>query len=531
MRVRNTSIRRRSAAAMAVTAVALSALWGTSASAAITPVIVTAQIGTDEIETAWGIAVDGAGNTYVLGDTYGALASSTSTGRVFVAKFDSRGTKVWLTQFGSTGSDGPGGIAVDGTHVFVAGQTNGAFAASNADLDPDGWAVDINASTGAVTTMRQYPNTPFRDIAVSNHAPVALGQSSVVVLDAATLAAATTTAFAANAHGIDTDASGNIYVAGTVSGGFAGLPYIGDSDGVLAKYNPSMTLLWANVLGTDNIDALFGLSVDSSGNAYVAGFTAGTLTGQTSAGGDTDVMVTKLSTNGNVLWERQFGSAAADSAFAVAASDQGALVVGTTTGTLPGQTAAGSGDAFQAWLSADGSTPDITQFGTAQPDDAYAAAITSTRGLVTAGGTFGQLGVGHTSTGGELDVDAFVRFVLPPATTTITPFARPVDGGDVWNSTKGGATVPLKFTVTTNGTVVSDPTAVTFAVTAIACPNASAIIDPLPLTTSASTSLRFDATTQQFVQTWQTPKTAGRCYEARVSVAGATPVTAKFLTK
>src|SRR3989454_5558413 len=87
-----------------------------------------------------------------------------------------------------------------------------------------------------------------------------------------------------------------------------------------------------------------GIAVDASG-VYVAGSINGTLPGQTSAG-SCDAFLRKHDTSGNVLWTRQFGTSGEDEAIAIAVDASGAYVAGRTSGALPGQTNAGTDGSF-----------------------------------------------------------------------------------------------------------------------------------------------------------------------------------------
>src|SRR3984885_3100390 len=77
---------------------------------------------------------------------------------------------------------------------------------------------------------------------------------------------------------IGTDAAQNIYVAGdTDSKDLPGAPAYSSSSTVafVAKFDPSAPrLLYPVILGGSNGDSARGIAVDSSGNAYVTGFTA-----------------------------------------------------------------------------------------------------------------------------------------------------------------------------------------------------------------------------------------------------------------
>src|SRR5438067_2033924 len=74
-----------------------------------------------------------------------------------------------------------------------------------------------------------------------------------------------------------TDAAGNVYVAGdTQEPGFPATSGAvqtnfgaGGQDGFVAKFDRNGNLLWSTFLGGSDWDGVFGLTVDSAGNAVV----------------------------------------------------------------------------------------------------------------------------------------------------------------------------------------------------------------------------------------------------------------------
>lgn len=87
-------------------------------------------LGTDQPESAYGVATDAAGNVYVAGDTLGGLDGSVSGGDAdgFVVKYDGAGTKQWTRQFGTDRSDVAASVIVDAKKgVYVAGSTEGGL--------------------------------------------------------------------------------------------------------------------------------------------------------------------------------------------------------------------------------------------------------------------------------------------------------------------------------------------------------------------------------------------------------------------
>ncbi|WP_171027502.1 PxKF domain-containing protein [Pseudarthrobacter sp. NamE2] len=109
-------------------------------------------------------------------------------------------------------------------------------------------------------------------------------------------------------------------------------------------------------------------------------------------------------------------------------------------------------------------------------------------------------------------------------------FTAPVDMGGVWNSVKGGSTVPLKFEMFDRGVEITDPAQVkSFTATQVQCPGTSAPIDAVEFLTTGRTQLTYED--GQFMQRWQTPKKAGSCLQVTLTAADGSQITSNFLIK
>ena len=187
-----------------------------------------------------------------------------------------------------------------------------------------------------------------------------------------------------------------------MGGALVGQTSSGFYDAFVRKHYANGTEAWTRQFGTGANDWAYAVAFDGA-YVYVAGATGGALPGQTSAG-SYDAFVRKYDANGNEVWTRQFGSSMEDRAQAVAADGTGAWVGGYTLGALPGSAFAGADDAFVRKYDANGVEAWTREFGTSALDGTTSIALDSGFSYAvgfTDGGLPGQTSSGLT--------DAFVR--------------------------------------------------------------------------------------------------------------------------
>lgn len=126
---------------------------------------------------------------------------------------------------------------------------------------------------------------------------------------------------------------------------------------------------------------------------------------------------------------------------------------------------------------------------------------------------------GHTSTT-ELSYEVLAW--------TFSGLYQPVDMGNVLNTVRAGSTVPLKFEIFAGPTELTDTAAVKSLVAAPSLCDGSASEDPIELTATGGTALRYDVTAGQFVYNWQTPKKPGSCYRVTITDQSGSFATALF---
>eukprot|EP00052_Salpingoeca_macrocollata_P027323 m.259275 g.259275 ORF g.259275 m.259275 type:complete len:483 (+) comp22728_c0_seq1:63-1511(+) len=377
----------------------------------------TVQYGTSSNDEGVGIAVssDG-GSLFVVGTTQRALEGNAASGSddVFVSKLSSNtGTRIWTSQFGSTGTDTAHAITVDSSgNILVTGDTGGDLAGSNVGIN-DVFVGKLAANNGSQLWVVQFgSSSPDLGLAIAT----ATADDSVVVAGYTNGALPGNTNVGGNdvfvsklasdgslvwtmqfgstsrdrCSGVATSSSdGSVFLVGSTLVGTQ--PNTNGNQVFVSRVTPSGSLVWTQQYGTAAEDTGQALAIDQhTGSLFVTGWTQGSFPGFTNAGSD-DVFVSKLAPNGTQVWTVQFGSPETEHSSAIATAPDGSIfVTGTTAGALGSNTGGGQDDIFVAKLSSRGTLLWIKQFGTSAPDAASAIAY-SDGSVFVAGYTFGAL--------------------------------------------------------------------------------------------------------------------------------------------
>ncbi|RLT45253.1 MAG: hypothetical protein DWI57_01080, partial [Chloroflexi bacterium] len=206
------------------------------------------------------------------------------------------------------------------------------------------------------------------------------------------------------ALGIAADSSG-IYMAGYTGGTLPGQTSAGGINAFVRKYDVGGNEIWTRQFGAVIIssESTTAQALAVHGDIYIAGNTIGSFPGQTNSGSN-DVYIRKQDMEGNEVWTRQFGSSSHDYAFGIAADSSGIYVAGYTEGVLPGQTSLGGADIYLQKYDSDGNAVWTRQFGSTSSDYANDIIVHSSGIYVvgTAGGALpDEASIGNS--------DAYIR--------------------------------------------------------------------------------------------------------------------------
>lgn len=177
---------------------------------------------------------------------------------------------------------------------------------------------------------------------------------------------------------VATDATGNVFSAGTFHGamtlGGTNINSLGGYDSFLAKYTPAGAVTWVRHLRNSSAETVvYGMAVDNSGNSYVTGyyFSGTMVVGSITLTGGGGFLV-KYDPQGTVLWARGAGqvfaglaSTAAGEVVAIG-SFSGTQVFGGTT-----LTSVGFGSSFLVKYDAQGTPLWARQFEGGSDDEGF----------------------------------------------------------------------------------------------------------------------------------------------------------------
>jgi hypothetical protein len=252
--------------------------------------------------------------------------------------------------------------------------------------------------------------------------------------------------------GIAVDSTGNICITGytastnfpTTAGAYQ-TSRLGMNDAFVTEFNSSGTPVYSTYLGgTGTNDYAYGITVDSTGNFYITGYTASTnfptTAGayQTANAGGNDAFVTKFNSSGTPVYSTYLGGTGNDFGYGIALdSTENIYITGYTASTnfptTPGAyqtTNAGGNDAFVTKFDSSGTPVYSTYLGGSGLNDwGYGIAVDGTGNFYIAGQTDSAnfpTTAGAYQTANAGDYDAFfakMTIAATPTTYTITASA------------------------------------------------------------------------------------------------------------
>ena len=296
-----------------------------------TGLIYSTYLGGAAADIGYSIAVDSSGNAFITGVTSSSDFPTTSgafqtiyggENNAFVTKLNSTGSAlVYSTFLGGTGGDQGNGIAIDGGgNAYITGFT------SSSDFPTTSGAFQTSLNGAVNVFITKLNSTGTAPLVYSTY----LGGSDDD-----------------EGAGIAIDGSGNAYITGlATSSNFPTTPgafqtvYGGTQEAFITKLNPGGTaLVYSTFLGGTGGDQGYGIAVDGSDNAYIAGVT-GSFDFPTTfgafqtvfGGGRSDAFITKLNSVGTgLIYSTYLGGTSGDSGKGIVIDSSGnAYIAGAT---------------------------------------------------------------------------------------------------------------------------------------------------------------------------------------------------------
>ena len=350
-----------------------------------------------------GIAVDGTGNCYVVGDFgFGSgrpvdwgttnLASSGKSD-AFIAKYDDRGALQWVRAIGGADFERGNGIA--------------------ADHQGNCWVVGSSGNGGVF--INQYTSSGSLQWQQRGNSAYASGTSIAV------------------------DNVGNCYATGRFSDAITFGNVILTNSGLMdiftAKYSVDGALQWAIQAGGERYNEPRGVATDQAGNCYLTGYFSsqarfGSLTAVSA--GTYDAFLAKYSPSGASLWVQSIGGPSSEYGTAVATDANGysyltglfdrSLMLGTN------QFIASQQSLFVAQYDSSGTVQWAMQGGETNYSESGAIAVDQSLAVFLAGSfsasfTLGGHPLGPARAGGDMFLAKLARNQVPP-TVIIPPESR-----------------------------------------------------------------------------------------------------------
>lgn len=281
----------------------------------------------------FGMTIDNSNNIYVTGYTSGGLDGNTFSGApqydMFVTKYNSKGTKQWTKQLGTSsallyGTQGNDITTDDSNNVYITGNTDG---------DLDGNTISGTGFNTIDMFVTRYDTDGNKQWTRQMGAGSGKGSPG---------------------RGIVANDSGDIFITGNTTGGLDGNTFSGGvSDMYLVKYDTDGNKQWTKQVGdTSSSSGTFGYGIDMDGlgNVYVIGHTDVVLNSANITVNGRTPFYSKYNANGDLKYTKQKENTSSSAATGhnIVVNGDGSSVIGcgNTQTSLDGVSLNGNYDAF-----------------------------------------------------------------------------------------------------------------------------------------------------------------------------------------
>jgi len=240
------------------------------------------------------ITLDQSGNIFVAGKIWGNFEGFSDLGAsdLFVIKFDSNGTRIWTQQVGSGSYDEAHGIEADANgSVTITGFTQGSLDGSITGFNSEIILIKFD-NNGNQIFLKQRKNPGSNKSAYANDLKLA---------------------------------PDSIYVTGSY-----------DNNVLTVKYDNNGNELWAKELGSNESEEALALTFDEDNDPLIVGYTYGNLDGNTNSG-SADLFFVQYSSSGSISDSYQDGTKYLDKTRDIEIDSIGnKYMTGETAGSLDG---------------------------------------------------------------------------------------------------------------------------------------------------------------------------------------------------
>jgi uncharacterized delta-60 repeat protein len=342
----------------------------------------------------------------------------------WVLKLDSDGNIQWQKVYGGSDSDYVWSIqqTSDGSYI-IAGETK-----SFGDATDNGWILKLSSS-GDIEWQRIYGGSDQDSFSTVRQ----------------------------------TSDGGYIVCGGTSSFG------AGSNDGWILKLASNGDIEWQQTYGGTSVDYIYFIQQTEEGGYVVAGYSS------SFGPRDYDAWILKLSSDGDIEWQRIFGGSYSDAAVSAEKTSDGGYIVGASTSSF----GAGNSDCFILKLDSNGAmdscilpadTTASTSSTSVSPDSSSATAAVTTAAVSTTSGSAQNSDAAVmyiceagkysltiiTSGAGTTDPSPGNYVHDPGAQVTIKGIADTGYEFKEWTGDASGNTNPIAITMDSNKTVVAN---------------------------------------------------------------------------